>query len=75
MSVVVDRLVQQNRKNAEKKKRQQLEEDEEWMTYAVRQRMTPINKDKGVFPEESSGINTRESVFDRTAIFRTQGDE
>ena len=69
-----DRLVKQNRELA-KKRKQQLEEDEEWMTYAVRQRMTPINKDKGVFPEESSGINTRESVFDRTAIFRTQGDE
>ncbi len=69
-----DRLVKQNRELA-KKRKQQFEEDEEWLTYAVRQRMTPINKDKGVFPEESSGINTRKSVFDRTAIFNTQGDE
>ena len=69
-----DRLVKQNRELA-KKKKQRLEEDEEWLTYAVRQRMTPINKDKGIFPDESSGINTRKSVFDRTAIFHTQGDE
>ena len=70
-----DRLAKQNRDLAKKKKQQQLEEDEEWLTYAVRQRMAPINKDKGIFPEESSGINTRKSIFDRMAIFNTQGDE
>ncbi|MCR5251302.1 MAG: hypothetical protein K6E50_11910 [Lachnospiraceae bacterium] len=65
-----DRLVKQNREQMRKKR--QMPEEEETLTYAQRQRQLPLNKNKGAFPEETfGGINTMQSVFDRTAVFHT----
>ena len=71
-----DRLVKQNQDLLKKKRQRQLDEDEETLRYAPSYRTKPINKNKGVFPEESfGGINTAQSVFDRTAIFNTREDD
>ena len=67
-----DRLVKMNQDKLKKqKRRQQLDEDEETLTYATRPMMRDLNKEKGKFDGGFQGINTAESVFDRTAIFRT----
>ncbi|MBR5420211.1 MAG: hypothetical protein IK115_03575 [Lachnospiraceae bacterium] len=68
-----DRLTKQNLELLKKRRRQQqLEEDEETLSYAPSYRSKPINKQKGAFEKENfGGINTAESVFDRTAVFRT----
>ena len=71
-----ERLTKQNQEILKRKKKQQLaEEDEETLSYAERPIMKPINKNKGAFEgREGDGINTAQSVFDRTAVFHTGED-
>ena len=67
-----DRLVKMNQeKNRKRRQQMQEDEDEETLTYATRPKMVNINKNKGAFPDAFDGINTRESIFDRMATFRT----
>ena len=68
-----DRLTKQNQDLLKKRRRQaQLDEDEETLSYAPSYKNKPINQQKGAFEKESfGGINTAESIFDRTAVFRT----
>lgn len=73
---VDDRLAKQNKELEKKKKKQQDPDDGEiTLTYLERLQIPPINKNKGVFHDNSGdGINTAQSVFDRTAIFHTGED-
>ena len=69
-----DRLVKQN-KEKEKAKKRSFEDDEETLTYMRRNRMMPLNEQKGAFTDNvNGGINTQKSIFDRTAIFNTRGE-
>ncbi|MDO4292955.1 MAG: hypothetical protein Q4C65_06950 [Eubacteriales bacterium] len=46
-------------------------DEEETLTYQERKRPVNLNEEKGVFEEKTfQGINTQESVFDQTAVFR-----
>jgi len=69
---VTDLLI---RENQEKKKRKQRSEDfdeEETLTYQERPRQTSINEGPQMMTGRTfEGINTRKSVFDRTAVFHT----
>ncbi|MBR3307529.1 MAG: hypothetical protein IKI75_09815 [Lachnospiraceae bacterium] len=66
-----ERLVKQNKK-ADERRRKPVDEDEETLRYDDWKGITDINRYKGVFGDEGpGGINTAESVFDRTAVFRT----
>ncbi len=73
---VDDRLAKQNKELEKKKKKQQDPDDGEiTLTYLERLQIPPINKNKGAFHDNSGdGINTAQSVFDRTAIFHTGED-
>ncbi len=66
-----DRLVKQNQELLKKKKKRQQDDDEETLTYATRPKFRDLNKEKGKFEGGFGGINSTESIFDRTAIFRT----
>lgn len=69
---VTESLIRQNKRNNQKKN-QFNEEDEPTMRYKEeKHEYWAMNQNKSAF--ESSfpeGINTAESVFDKTAIFRT----
>lgn len=51
----------------------QEDDTEETYTYAYHKRYSGnLNEDKGVFDNDTfEGINTKLSVFDKTAVFRT----
>ena len=51
-------------------------EEEDTMSYASRDRQKPLNRQAGVFHQQKlEGINTAGSVFDETAVFRTEKKE
>ena len=61
-----DRLAAQQKR----KKAGNIPEEEETLTYRAYSRETALNKEQGVFQDKTfGGINTRKSVFDRTAVF------
>lgn len=63
-----DRLAKMNR---EKNRKKPPPDEEDTLTYAERTRQADLNKSKGAFETKTwEGINTRENVFDRTAVFR-----
>ena len=69
-----DRLVKQN-KEKEKAKKRSVEDDEETLTYRQRDRVMPLNEQKGAFTDRvNKGINTEKSIFDKTAVFNTRGE-
>ena len=70
------RVTEQLIRDANRKKRQQAgffdEEEEETMTYASWKPQKPLNRRPGPFSQQKmTGINSRESVFDQNAVFRT----
>ena len=71
---LTDRLI----KDMEKKQKARRfinddDDDEETMTYKEQSRAIPLNVDPGVFESQMKrGINNEESIFDKTAIFRTK---
>ena len=68
-----ERLTKQNQQIAENRRRQQ--DGEETLMYMERHREASLNRYRGAFTDKmESGINTRQSVFDRTAIFHTGED-
>lgn len=69
---VTESLIRQN-KIKNQKKNGFKEEDEPTMRYKEeRQEYWAINQNKSVFESKfQDGINTAESVFDKTAVFRT----
>lgn len=73
---LTDRLIRDTgRKNIEKNALP-FEEEEDTMSYASRDRQKPLNQQAGVFHQQKlEGINTRRSVFDETAVFRTEEKE
>jgi len=49
-------------------------DEEETLTYIQHKKQKPINTDEDIFHNSRlEGINTKESVFNRTAVFRTGG--
>lgn len=72
-------LMNNNRSRNDAQKKQDIiqDEDEETLTYAPRETTHYINNDTGVFDsafDESKSINKAPSIFDATALFRTNGD-
>ena len=69
---VTESLIRQNKINNQKKNFFH-EDDEPTMRYKEeRQEYWAINQNKSVFESKfQDGINTAESVFDKTAVFRT----
>ena len=69
---VTESLIRQNKINNHKKN-QFNEEDEPTMCYQEERReYWALNQNKSVFESRfQHGINTKESVFDRKAIFKT----
>lgn len=68
---VTDRLIE----DAKQKKKQQktIETEEETLTYAQKKKRSDINQEMGVFGSVmGDGINTRKSIFDKTAIFQVE---
>lgn len=59
--------------NKQTVKRKTQPEDEETMTYKERPAVYgSINRDKGIYKGEySEGINSRKSIFDAQAVFKT----
>ncbi|MCR5278206.1 MAG: hypothetical protein K6E19_02085 [Lachnospiraceae bacterium] len=72
-----ERLAKQNKELQKKKQKRTFDDDgEDTLTYAPWKVMEPLNKYKGAFNDNSgSGINTAQSVFDRTAVFHTGKDQ
>lgn len=72
---LTDRLIQDTqRKQNEQKKRRIADEPDDMQIEHDPIHFMPINKQKGAFDginNSGSSINTAESVFDRTAVFRT----
>ncbi len=70
---VTDLLIRENQEK--KKKKQQADfsdEEEETYTYQERPRQTSLNEGPQVMTGKTfEGINSRKSVFDRTAVFHT----
>lgn len=61
-----DRLAAQQKK----KRAGNIPEEEETLTYRAYSRETALNREQGIFQNKTfEGINTRKSVFDRTAVF------
>jgi hypothetical protein len=62
------------RKNADTT--DEIDLDEETYMYAERKPMEFINEGNGVFDiKKQTGINSKKSVFDRTAIFKTDNGD
>lgn len=65
-----DRLAKQQLQN---KKRPMEEAEEETLSYHVRRREEALNERQGAFSTKTfEGINTKQSVFDRTAVFHVR---
>ena len=79
---LTDRMIQgynERTRESEKKRSkyfsQDLNGDEESMTYMDRPAFQSINSQRSVFDnEDDTSINTAKSVFDRTAIFHTKSN-
>ncbi len=49
------------------------DEDADWLLYKEREKEDSLNRNKGAFAQsDRKSLNTRPSVFDETAVFRTQ---
>ncbi len=74
---LTDRMIRSNKEQERQKKKEtqiQLdpEDGETGMIYMPRPAFKYLNEDKGVFDNtDETSINTAKSVFDKTAIFRT----
>ncbi len=70
-----DRLVKQNEQKEKRRKSFVPEDEEDTYTYQKRGTIGDLNgKHSGVFQiADETAINRMESIFDRTAIFRTDG--
>lgn len=71
---VTEALIRQNKINNEKRKSRINEDDEPTQAYQDRKlEWWSINQNKSVFASPmDDGLNSRESVFDRQAVFRTK---
>lgn len=68
---VTDKLIQDAKKR-EKKRIIPGDEEEETLTYCPRMRRGAVNQEPGAFGSAmEKGINTRKSVFDEGAVFKT----
>ena len=80
---LTDRMIQENKKlNRETGKKRSkyfsndLNGDEEGMTYMNRPAFQSINSQRSVFDNaDETSINTAKSIFDKTAIFHTKSNE
>lgn len=67
-----------NQKNNEKSKEKNRKNDEDlyadfYEAESKKKRMSALNTDKGVMQESIyEGINSEKSIFDKTAVFRTE---
>lgn len=63
-----DRLAMQQRKG--RKQGNPVPDEEETLTYRTYRRESALNGEQGVFKGKTfEGINTQQSIFDRTAVF------
>jgi len=68
---VTEQLLRKNTKKEVQKKRFQ-EEEEETLTYKPYPvNLHSLNQQPGIFSKEETSFHTQESIFDRTALFRT----
>ncbi|MDE5590600.1 MAG: hypothetical protein K2J60_15915 [Acetatifactor sp.] len=73
---LTERLIRDTGVKMKRKSALPSEEEEDTMTYASRDRQKPLNRQAGVFHQQKlEGINTAGSVFDETAVFRTEKKE
>ena len=73
---LTERLIRDTGAKMKRKNALPSEEEEDTMTYASRDRQKPLNRQAGVFHQQKlEGINTAGSVFDETAVFRTEKKE
>lgn len=73
---LTERLIRDTGKKNKGRNALSSEEEENTMSYALRDRQKPLNQQAGVFHQQKlEGINTRGSVFDETAVFRTEKKE
>lgn len=73
---LTERLIRDTGVKMKRKNALPFEEEEDTMTYASRDRQKPLNRQAGVFHQQKlEGINTAGSVFDETAVFRTEKKE
>lgn len=73
---LTERLIRDTGMKMKRKNALPFEEEEDTMTYASRDRQKPLNRQTGVFHQQKlEGINTGRSVFDETAVFRTEKKE
>lgn len=71
-----NQLTRESGKKRAKYFSQDLNGDEESMTYMDRPAFQAINSQRSVFDhEDETSINTAKSIFDRTAIFHTKSDD
>jgi len=70
---VLERLLQDTKRQEQKKRQVGRQEDEEdTMAYMERGKTRFLNQETGAFSTKTfEGINTKGSVFDETAVFRT----
>lgn len=67
---VTESLIEDGKRERREKRRE--EPDEEIELYMEWKRPVSLDRDPGIFHSETfGGINTEESVFNRTALFRT----
>ena len=67
---MTDRLIRDTKRRMERAGNREPDE-EETFTYQERRKPGNLNEEKGVFEQKAfGGINTQQSVFDRTAVFR-----
>ncbi|MBQ3032702.1 MAG: hypothetical protein IJ969_02200 [Anaerotignum sp.] len=73
---VTEALIRQNNMNRMKKKQNQIDAEDDEPTQAYKEQKLEwwsINQQKSTFASPmDDGINSRESVFDRQAVFRTK---
>ncbi|MDE6640483.1 MAG: hypothetical protein K2K63_08165 [Acetatifactor sp.] len=73
---LTERLIRDTGMKMKRKNALPSEEEEDTMSYASRDRQKPLNRQAGVFQQQKlEGINTAGSVFDETAVFRTEKKE
>lgn len=81
MIALDERFLMENNRSRNEVQRKidiQEDEDEETLTYAPARKSSFINDEKGVFSssvfDESKSINKAPSIFDATALFKTNGE-
>lgn len=69
---VTEQLIRDNLKKKQQKEGYQ--EEEETLIYGNHKKQKPLNAEEDIFERRQlEGINTKESIFDRTAVFHTGG--